>query len=226
MQKKKQPKKTELERRWEEDLEKEKEQPTSAPEAEGESGAQIEEPTEKPAGEQSGEPSGEAAAAQEAEAVALEVAALQTEVAGLNDKLLRLHAEFDNYRKRVARDGARLQKMAAEALISQLLPVVDNLDRALEHKDDTTGAFSEGVEMVLKQVGDVLEQNGVKPIVAVGEAFDPKVHEAVAHIASDEVEENKVTQEFLRGYTLGDLVLRPSKVAVSKGPDAEVAKSD
>lgn len=200
--KKKQPQKTELERRLEEEIEKE---------AQAQAAADSEEaPPEEEAPAEAQQQS----------------AALEEEIDALNDTLLRAHAEFDNYRKRMARDQEKLRKTAAENLLRGLLPVLDNLDRALQHRDDTTGAFTEGVEMVLNQLNDLLAQHGVEPIPAVGEAFDPNIHEAVAHVESEDMAENSITEEFLRGYILSDLVLRPSKVAVSKGPSEHMAKSE
>jgi molecular chaperone GrpE len=151
-------------------------------------------------------------------AVGTEFEALEAELLQTKDKLLRAHADFDNYRKRSARDYERLRKTAAEGLIRDLLPVLDHLDLALQHKDDTSGGFAEGVELVLRQFGAALQRHGVNPIPAVGEKFDPHVHEAVTEIADGTIAADRVAQEFQRGYMLGDQVLRPSKVAVSKGP--------
>lgn len=159
-----------------------------------------------------------------AEPVALEefdINALLTERDELKDLLLRSRAEFDNYRKRVARDNERMRKMAAEALLRGLLPVADNLERALEHAGDPSGGFAQGVEMVLKQLQALFAENGVNPIAGIGTPFDPTVHEAVMRMSSNEYATDTVAQEFLRGYKLGDFVLRPAKVVVSAGPPAE-----
>lgn len=147
-----------------------------------------------------------------------DIETLETELEQVKDQLLRVHADFDNYRKRTARDSERLRKLAAEQLIRDLLPVVDNLDLALQHKDDISTGFAEGVEMVRKLLLDVLQQHGLRPIAAQGEIFDPRRHEAVAQMESDDVEDGRVAHEFQRGYVLGDIVLRPTKVAVSTGP--------
>ncbi|MDP7638532.1 MAG: nucleotide exchange factor GrpE [Candidatus Hydrogenedentes bacterium] len=145
------------------------------------------------------------------------VSKLETEVVGLKDQLLRGRAEFDNYRKRVARDNERVRKMAAQGLIGDLLPALDNLELALQHKDDASGGLWEGVEMVSRLLAEILAARGLEPIMAEGAPFDPNVHEAVAQVPSEDVAEGEVVQEFQRGYMLGDQVLRPSKVTVSSG---------
>ncbi len=148
----------------------------------------------------------------------------------LNDQLLRLRAEFDNYRKRTARDTEQIRKRAAEGLLRDLLPVSDNLERALEHADGDPGGFAEGVGMVLAQLREVLAKSGLEPIDALGEAFDPNVHEALSHLPSEEHPADAVMEEYLRGYRVGDFVLRPAQVVVSSGPpepqeaDAEPAE--
>ncbi len=140
------------------------------------------------------------------------------EIAALKDQLLRARAEFDNFRKRTAREVERIRKTAAESLIHELLSVVDNLELALQHGDGDKNSLAEGVRLVHKQILDVLERNGLERIDAVGKKFDPNIHEAVAQSASDEVEADHVINEFQRGYRLGGQILRPSKVLVSRGP--------
>lgn len=138
----------------------------------------------------------------------------------LKNQLLRARAEFDNFRKRTQREAEQTRQRATEALIRDLLPVIDNLDLALQHADKEH-PISEGVSMVARQFQDVLRRAGVEIIPAVGSAFDPGIHEAVMHAPSEEVAENTVSHEFQKGYRLGSFVLRPSKVAVSKGsPEA------
>ncbi len=145
------------------------------------------------------------------------VAALEAEAEELKDQLLRGRAEFENFRKRTAREVERIRKTATESVLHDLLPVLDNLELALEHADDAVGPIADGVKMVLKQLLDVLKRNGLEPIEALGRPFDPKVHEAVSQIESAEVPKDDVVQEFQRGYTLGGQILRPSKVVVSLG---------
>ena len=155
------------------------------------------------------------------ETIDQELHELEAELNLTKDQLLRTHAEFDNYRKRTLRESERFRKLAAENVIRDLLPVMDNLDLALQHAEDRTGGLAQGVEMVLKQFVSALEKHGLKPIPSVGEPFDPRVHEAVTVIPSESVEADNVAQEFQRGYMLGDQIIRPSKVAVSKGASTE-----
>ena len=152
-----------------------------------------------------------------------QVAALILERDQLKDQLLRLRADFDNYRKRTARETERTRKMAAEDLIRDLLPVLDNLDRALAHASDPSEGLAQGVEMVFKQLSDVLAARGVEAIPAVGEPFDPNVHEALSQQPSPDLPAHTVMTEWQRGYRIGDNVLRPAKVVVSGGPAEEAA---
>lgn len=138
----------------------------------------------------------------------------------LRDQLLRARAEFDNYRKRVSREMEQMRKSAAESLIRDLLPVVDNLERGLMHAPDKEDPVVKGVEMVMKQFADVLTARGLSPIPGLGHPFDPNHHEALAHQPSEEHPENHVMLEYERGYKLGDQVLRPARVVVSSGPPA------
>lgn len=147
-----------------------------------------------------------------------QLAAVSAERDQLKDQMLRLRADFDNYRKRTARESERLRKTAAEDLIRDLLPVVDNLERALSHAGEPAEALAQGVEMVLKQLCDILAARGVEPIPAEGAPFDPNVHEALSHQASDRHPADAVMTEWMRGYRIGETVLRPAKVVVSSGP--------
>lgn len=161
------------------------------------------------------------------EDVERDIDTIETEIEEMRDQLLRARADFDNYRKRMAREAERTRKLAAEALLRDLLPVIDNLDRALNHHEESpTEALVNGLKMVLKQMHDVLDRSGVRPIAAVGEVFDPQVHEAVAHTPSTKIDRDNVMEEYQRGYLLGDVVLRPSKVVVSSGETEESAAND
>ena len=142
----------------------------------------------------------------------------EIELAQVREQLLRTRADFENYRKRMARETDRIRKTAAESLVHDLLPVLDNLELALAHAGDQSGALADGVELVLRQLRATLEKHGVTEIPDAGEVFNPQFHEAMSMIESDEVPENHVVQVFQRGFKLGDQVLRPSRVAVSKGP--------
>ena len=152
--------------------------------------------------------------------------ALPAERDQLKDQLLRARAEFDNYRRRMARETERIRKTAAEQLVHDLLPVVDNLERAVDHADTADRGFAEGIEMVLNQFYEVLGRNGVKPIPAVGELFNPHFHEAVMRLPSAEYPADVVAQELLKGYRIDDYVVRPAKVAVSAGASEDAEDAD
>ncbi len=136
----------------------------------------------------------------------------------LND-LRRVAADFDNYRKRVARDSEAQEGRAAESIVSELLPVLDNLERAVdasEHHEEAQVA--EGVARVRQQLADILRRRGLEEIEAVpGEAFDPHVHEALSHQPS-ELPEGAIAAVWQRGYRLGDRIVRAARVVVSSGP--------
>lgn len=146
------------------------------------------------------------------------VPAIMAERDQAKGQLLRTLADYDNYRKRVARDSDRNRKLAAEAIVRDMLPILDNLERAVDHAGAEAGPLAEGVKMVLDQFRAVLERHGLKHIPALGVPFDPNVHEAVMQAESDELPPDHVVQEFEKGYTLGDFIIRPSKVIVSKEP--------
>jgi len=140
---------------------------------------------------------------------------LQTELDHVRDVYLRKLAEFDNFRKRVDREREDLRQAALEDFIRELLPVVDNFDRALQHADADSGAFHQGVEMIAKQLHDTLERKGVSEIDPIGESFDPLVHEAVQRIEGGDHPPGTVVSVMLKGYTLGDRLIRPAMVGVA-----------
>ncbi len=142
----------------------------------------------------------------------------EQEIARLNDRLLRLAAEFENYKKRVARDRVEWIRAANEGLLLELLPVLDNLERALAaaRKSDSTGALVEGVDLVLRLFQGVLERAGVKPMDSVGQPFDPSLHQAVAVVEAPEVPDGTVLEEVQRGYWIHTRVLRPAMVKVAR----------
>ena len=135
------------------------------------------------------------------------------------DRLLRKTAEFDNYRKRTDRERIQLSEAAAADLIEELLPVVDDMERALKADagSEATEAIRRGVELIHKQLLETLRKRGVKPIESLGVDFDPHFHQAVAHEPADGRREGEVVEEFSRGYMLGDRLLRPAMVKVAKG---------
>ena len=135
------------------------------------------------------------------------------------DLLLRKSAEFDNYRKRVERERQAVGDAAAASMIEEILPLVDDLDRALQADagSDATEAYRRGVELIHRQLEDILRKRGVRAIEALGADFDPHYHQAVAHEPAEGRREGEITEEFRRGYMLGDRLLRPSMVKVAKG---------
>lgn len=141
-----------------------------------------------------------------------------------HNKYVRLYAEFDNYRKRVQRDLVDFRKYANEQFALELLTVADHLGLALKHAaegGDTIQGLREGVELVYKQLRDILEKFGIKTFPAEGQPFDPSRHDAVMQAVTDEVPENTVVQVMQDGYLYHDKVLRHAKVSVSKKPQAE-----
>ncbi len=181
-----------------------------------------------------GQPETSAAAGQEAEKAAEEKKdtvkdpsgaeksskekALQEQIDGLNDKVKRQMAEFDNYRKRTEKEKQQQFSLGERDVIEKLLPVVDNFERAFAtvEKDDEEDAFVKGMRMVYKQLTKQLEDLGVKPIEAQGKPFDPEFHNAVMQAESDELASGTVAQELQKGYMFHDMVIRHSMVSVVK----------
>jgi molecular chaperone GrpE len=141
---------------------------------------------------------------------------LQQEKEELNSKYLRLAADFQNFRKRVDKEKSDIYEFANEKLILDLLPVVDNFERALQSakENEQEKAFVKGIEMIFKQFLDVLTKNGVKEISAIGETFDPNYHHAVMQEENSDYESNTITEVFQKGYTFNEKVVRPSMVKV------------
>lgn len=149
---------------------------------------------------------------------------LQHELLETKDQLLRLAAEFDNFKRRMERERETLMKYAGENILRELLPTIDNMERALEQgtadSDDDPqqklDALLEGVGLTRKGLLATLEKFDVVPIESVGREFDPNEHEAMSMEASDEIPPNHVLQEFVKGYRFKDRLLRPAKVVVSQ----------
>jgi len=141
---------------------------------------------------------------------------LQRDLAGVQDRLLRTAAEFDNYRKRIDRERRDLSDYGASDVLPELLPIIDNLERALITPGAEDDAFRKGVELIHKQMLDLLRKRGVREIDATGTMFDPKYHNAVIHEESSEHPDGEVIQELQRGYMLGERLLRPAMVKVAK----------
>ena len=136
------------------------------------------------------------------------------------DKLLRLAAEFDNTKKRLEREREISLKYAEENILKDLLPGIDNIERAMEQSRDSNSIESllEGVELTRNGLLATLEKYGVKAIKSIGQPFDPNIHEAIAMEETDQVEPNFVLREYLKGYFFKERLLRPAKVIVSKQP--------
>jgi molecular chaperone GrpE len=145
----------------------------------------------------------------------------------IQDRYLRLTAEFDNFRKRTEREMVEFKRRAADDVLVALLEVIDNLDRALESTEECEpNDLEDGLIAIRNQMGAILQREGVESIKAVGVPFDPFEMEAVMRMPSEEVEEDSVVRELLKGYKGRGYVLRPSKVIVSAGPPAPVAPDD
>lgn len=134
-------------------------------------------------------------------------------------RFLRTQADFENFRRRTRQEKEELSKYASMQLIEKLLPVVDNLERALfttkGASEDSAEAFIKGVEMIFRQIEQMLEQEGLKPMETIGRPFNPDFHQAIMQVESNEYEEGIVVEEVQKGYMLKDKVLRPAMVKVS-----------
>jgi molecular chaperone GrpE len=158
-----------------------------------------------------------AAAPAEAAAAESELQKLKVERDMLLDRLARAQAEFDNARKRAAKEQQDFRDFATVEAIRSLLPVIDSFERALQSKSDP-GDFRSGVELIYKQLQDVLAKLGVRPIAAKGEQFDPHVHEAIEMVETPDAADHEVLEEWQRGYKFKERLLRPAMVKVAKYP--------
>ena len=140
---------------------------------------------------------------------------LNEEIASLKDKLMRHAAEFENYKKRTQKEKEELYKMAVCDTVEKLLPVKDNLERAVLSTAEADERVAEGVKMIDKQFVDVLNEIGVEAIESIGAEFDPEKHNAVMHEENEDAEENTVVEEFMKGYLYKDKVIRHSVVKVA-----------
>ena len=152
-----------------------------------------------------------------------ELAAARAQIAELNQRWLRAAADLENFRRRAERSRAEVRAGAELSILQQLLPVLDNFERALEvDAEAAPEAFREGVELIAKLMSETLSRLGVSAIPALGQNFDPEVHEAVEHRADDSPA-GTVIAEHQKGYRLGQRLLRPARVTVSRGSDAAAA---
>ena len=150
--------------------------------------------------------------------VEAELEALRAEKASYLDRLARLQAEFDNFRKRSVKEQQDFRDYALADALKSLLPILDSLDRALKAGGVSVQDFHAGIELIDKQFHDVLAKLGVEPIPAEGEVFDPNLHQAVQMVDTDEVEDHHVIDELQRGYRIRGRLLRPAMVRVANNP--------
>jgi molecular chaperone GrpE len=133
----------------------------------------------------------------------------------LQDRLLRTMAEYDNFRKRTIKEKASMYDDGVRDTLERLLPVVDNLERALETSAEQDSSLHKGLEMTYRQFGEILQSLGVEALPGVGAEFDPNIHNAVSHIDKDDAGDNEIVAEFQKGYKYRDKVLRPAMVQVA-----------
>ncbi|HEY8449350.1 MAG TPA: nucleotide exchange factor GrpE [Bacillota bacterium] len=202
----------------------EPETPAAAGEGGGEPAAAATEAAE------AGQPAAEAAttsvSVEELEALRRELEVSRRELEETTRSLKRTQADFANYRKRMLAEQSRWEERAVAHFVRELLPVLDNLERAIEafdRHDQASGALKEGVALTLRQFREILGRRGIEPIDSVGRPFDPRLHEAMMQVETDAVPEHYVVAELQRGYRWGDEILRPALVQVAKAPQAEAA---
>ena len=152
----------------------------------------------------------------EAEKLASENKALAEQLAEANDKYMRLYAEYDNFRRRSQKEKEGIYTDAYVDALTKILPILDNLERAAQYGgEDTDHPLAKGLELTLKSFAETMEKMGVAEIPALGEKFDPNVHNAVMHVDDESFGENEVAEVFMKGYAKGDKVLRHSMVKVA-----------
>lgn len=142
----------------------------------------------------------------------------------LEDKYLRLAAEFDNYKKRMAKEYSRVLDTAADEIIGDILRVIDDFDRALSHEDADANTFRQGIDLIYTKLMDSLKKKGLVQIRAKGERFDPLYHDAVMQLETDLQEEGTVIEEVQKGFLINNRVLRPARVVVAKKKEASSAE--
>ena len=147
-----------------------------------------------------------------------EIDKLKSELVELQDQLLRKVAEFDNYKKRTEREAIAWIQNANEQLIIKLLPVLDDMERSLSHRkqEDNSESFIEGAELIYKKLLDILDKEGLKQMVSVGEEFNPEQHDALLQVEKKGIDSGKIIEEHLKGYLLNDKVIRHAQVLVAK----------
>ncbi|MBR4123828.1 MAG: nucleotide exchange factor GrpE [Clostridia bacterium] len=144
-----------------------------------------------------------------------EIENLKTELESKNDLLLRTAAEFDNFKKRTERERTGVAEFAKANVIKELLPILDNIDRAAVLDDKTSPDYIKGIELIVKQFEALGEKLGIKEVAKVGDVFDPTMHEAVMHIEDESLGENVIAEVLQKGFKIGDTVIRPAMVKVA-----------
>lgn len=157
-----------------------------------------------------------------------ELTQAQRDLKGSQEQYLRTMADMDNLRKRTQRDKEELAKFANESLLRDILPVIDNLERAVEHAEqaESNDGLFEGVQMTLNQFSQLLDKFGVEPVDAIGQPFDPAYHQAMGQMESEEHPVNAVVQQMQKGYQLNKRLLRPAFVMLAKAPKIEEIEED
>ncbi|MGY8763032.1 MAG: nucleotide exchange factor GrpE [Nitrospinaceae bacterium] len=156
------------------------------------------------------------------EALEKELQETKDELDEQKDKFIRLQAETDNFRKRLSREKEEFSQYANERLFKGLIPIFDNFERALEDPSNEIKSLKEGLDMTLKQFSTFLEKENVEPIKAIGEKFNPELHEALTSEESNDHEEDTIISQFVKGYKINNRVLRPSQVIIAKKPTVAV----
>ena len=145
----------------------------------------------------------------------VELQKVKEELESKNDLLLRTAAEFDNYKKRTDRERAGIAEFAKANVIKELLPILDNIDRAAGLEDKTSPDYIKGIELIVKQFEGLAEKLGIKEVAQVGDGFDPNCHEAVMHIEDETLGENVIAEVLQKGFKIEDTVIRPAMVKVA-----------
>ena len=188
-----------------EDADEAEEQKTESPEAEEAAAAEEAEAAEESGAEETAEAGEDKAAEEEKKAEEQE-----------SERYMRLMAEFQNFKRRAAREKSDIHAYANEKIIGELLPVLDNFERALDTKSEDVEGYAKGMELIFTQLRTALEHAGLAEIPAMGEEFDPNVHNAVMTEDSEEIEDNHISKVLQKGYKLNDKVIRAAMVAVAK----------
>lgn len=144
-----------------------------------------------------------------------EIEKLKAELEAKNDLLLRTAAEFDNFKKRTERERLSIAEFAKANVIKELLPILDNIDRAAALEDKTSADYIKGIELIVKQLEGLSLNLGISEVAQVGDTFDPNCHEAVMHTMDENLGENVIAQVLQKGYKIGDTVIRPAMVSVA-----------